>query len=234
MKKIFTTLFLSIGLSIISQTSITPTLTSINIASVTTSINSNGFTSNWNFPLTGSHLTSSVTTQSLYYDSVIVSFDYSFTSNSSGPHYYEISVNNYSLTVTELGGNNLIGTITQTINVNCGDKISFYTRSFGGWSNASQTVVVSNITLSAFNPCVAGIRSLDNLNINVYSISNSLIVENPNNIENINIDVFNLSGQLIHSSIIQDNKIDLNVSNGLYVVKLSKGNQCSIKKIIIN
>ncbi len=107
-------------------------------------------------------------------------------------------------------------------------------------SNMNNLKFVGNFGVSGYvdfrmtKPVVStmnvGINELNSLNVNFYSHSNSIYVDNN---PGVKIDVFNLSGELLYSDTTNDSKIDLNVPNGLYIVKLSKGNQYSIKKVLI-
>jgi len=103
----------------------------------------------------------------------------------------------------------------------------------GLWFNLSSSTsslfgINNDIYLSTLGN--VGIDGLKPLEINFYSNYNSIYVDN---IENIKIDVYNLSGELIYSDKVNSHIINLDVYNGVYLVKLSKNNQYSIKKMYI-
>ena len=145
----------------------------------------------------------------------------------------------YTISFDKTSSNNLIVTngtnsyTTSTVGIN---TFTFSTSSITKDSllfTSSFGQIVRDLYITT-SPSVIGIKELNNLNIDFYSVSNSIIIKNEKNIENVKIDVFNLSGQLIYSDRVNSYKIDLNVTNGLYIVKLSKDNQYSIKKIYIS
>ena len=148
---------------------------------------------------------------------------------------YNIPVNGFTtpfLTFNTVNGtttvqvtDNTVGTHTITTSITLSNPTTTFTLT----SDIDFYTYTVYITSS-----VNSVHELNTLPIGFYSVSNTIYIQNDKNIENVKIDVFNLSGQLLYSDEISSNKIDLNVSNGSYIVKLSKDNQYSIKKIIIN
>lgn len=148
---------------------------------------------------------------------------------------YNIPVNGFTtpfLTFNTVNGtttvqvtDNTVGTHTITTSITLSNPTTTFT--------LTSDIDFLNYTVY-ITSTVNSVHELNTLPIDFYSVSNSIYIQNDKNIENVKIDVFNLSGELIYSNEVSSNKIDLNTSNGLYIVKLSKDNQHSIKKVYIS
>lgn len=230
MKKLLFLLSLLLTLHTFSQTTQTVTLNGVGLQRST--LNSDSIFS-YPYPLQAPY-TFNTNSNSFSFPSGTYTISFGYV-NWSGDTYLDITNNSDILSYTLPPSTVPTGTMI---------PITYTTVVFVTSSNVNNLKFVGNFGVSSYvnfkltRPVITtnsvGLNELNNLNVDFYSVSNSIYIQNDKNIENVKIDVFNLSGQLLYTDKISSGKIDLNVSNGLYIVKLSKDNQYSIKKVYIS
>lgn len=91
---------------------------------------------------------------------------------------------------------------------------------------------LSNLTIT--NTSATGINDINqSLPLTTYSNLNSIFVKNIQNIDDVKIEVFNLAGQLVFEDKVTKDKFELNVSTGIYIVRLSKDDNFVTKKVFL-
>ncbi|MBI3521409.1 MAG: T9SS type A sorting domain-containing protein [Bacteroidetes bacterium] len=230
MKKTLLLLSLLLTINVFSQTNYTLTLNGVGLQRST--LNSDSIFS-YPYPLQAPY-TFNTNSNSFSFPSGTYTISFGYV-NWSGDTYLDITNNSDILSYTLPPSTVPTGTMI---------PITYTTVVFTTTSTMNNLKFVGNFGVSSYvnfkltRPIITtnsvGLNELNTLPVIFYSVSNSIYIQNDKNIENVKIEVFNLSGELIYSNQLSSNKIDLNVSNGLYIVKLSKDNQYSIKKIIIN
>lgn len=84
------------------------------------------------------------------------------------------------------------------------------------------------------NISATGINDINkSLPLTTYSNLNSIFVKNIQNIDDVKIEVFNLAGQLVFEDKVTKDKFELNVSTGIYIVRLSKDDNFVTKKVFL-
>lgn len=126
----------------------------------------------------------------------------------------------------------------QWLNCNTGNAIitNATNQIFSVTQNGSFAVVVSIGACSDTSACVdfnsVGINeSIPDLNLKIYPNPNNGIF-NIETMSNSNIEILNVLGQSVYLETLIENKLQLNISAGIYYVKVISGNNRTIKKVI--
>jgi PKD repeat protein len=133
--------------------------------------------------------------------------------------------------------------ICLSVTVSCGNSSSTCVNQFVFKSSSPEMAMIQvNVIPPALTPTANKDAEIENVNYVIYPNPNNgqfdLKMESAGN-ETVKIKVYNLIGEIVYETeTINDNmtkKINLdNVSNGVYFVKISSGNNESTKKMIIN
>jgi len=210
MKKLLTLTLVFLTSLVFSQTILTFSPTSNTVVNSNSTVIS-GLGGNYNFYSNPVSLTSST--------NFTVSFDYTFATVTNMLVDYGNSVNTFTLNGT--------GTYTTVVNKTSLNQVGFNFNYTSLWtiSNLKVTYVIAT-----------GIKNVevDNLPLDMYTNLNTLFIKNHDNVDGVKLEVFNLAGQLVYEeNTVDKNSYELNVSTGIYIVRLSKEDNFKTKKVFI-
>lgn len=144
----------------------------------------------------------------------------------------------FTIDIQKAGTNSVIitnGVTTQTVTTS--GTYTFNTNSVTKdslvFTTESQAIPITGLSVTS-TPSATGINDINkSLPLTTYSNLNSIFVKNIQNIDDVKIEVFNLAGQLVFEDKVTKDKFELNVSTGIYIVRLSKDDNFVTKKVFL-